>query len=90
MQKNYYKHNTHLKFKYRIVQNFDGGNVHGLASCFIQKFDGENVDRLSLREPVLTIQLENSKRKNFDGLLAQHQIRQCFPSIKIFCFTICY
>ena len=32
----------------------------------------------SFEQPVFAIQLENFERKNIDGLLAKHQIRQYF------------
>ena len=37
---------------------------------FIQKFDMENSDEWSLRQPVFAIQLENIERENIDGSLA--------------------
>ena len=45
---------------------------------FFQKFDGENIDRQSLKQPVFAIQLynENIERENFNGSLAKRQIRQ--------------
>ena len=61
---------------------------------FIQKFDMENIDRWSLRQPVFVIQLENIERENFDGLIAKHQIRQYFPRqyspVKISCYMVPY
>ena len=37
---------------------------------FLEKFDGENIDRQYLRPPVLAKLLETIERENFDGLLA--------------------
>ena len=46
------------------------------------KFDMENIDRWSLRQPVFAIKLENIERENFDRSLAKCQIRQYFPPSK--------
>ena len=35
-------------------------------------------DSMYIRQHILTILIENIERENFDGVLAKHQIRQCF------------
>ena len=37
---------------------------------FIEKFDGENIDRHHPRPPVLVILLETIERENLDALIA--------------------
>ena len=71
---------------YHIAQNFDGGNIDGLA--LFRSLTGKIVMDSLLENLYLLIQLENAEREIFDGLLTERQIRQCFLQSK-FC-TIRY